>query len=239
MTINSENNCILRLEGVTKIYRVGETNYPALRGVDLCIAAGDFVSIAGPSGSGKSTLLNMAGCLDKPTTGAVYFSGNLTNNMKPDRLADLRNENIGFIFQSFNLIPVLTAYENVEFPLLLQGKYQAGERKTMIAEMFRNIGLEEFMTRRPNELSGGQQQRVAVARALIKKPKLILADEPTANLDSGTGQAILGLMKNLNRQLGTSFVFSTHDKMVMDYASRLIRLHDGEISDDIRQNNVQ
>ena len=237
MNSNTQNSSILFLKGVTKIYKVGETDYPALRGIDLSIMPGEFVSIAGPSGSGKSTLLNLAGCLDKPTEGGVYFSGSLTSEMKADRLADLRNENIGFIFQSFNLIPVLTAYENVEFPLLLQGRYSLQDRQKMVTDMFGNVGLEEFMHRRPNELSGGQQQRVAVARALIKNPKLILADEPTANLDSATGKAVLKLMKDLNRKLGISFVFSTHDRMVMDYASRLIKLHDGKISEDIRQNN--
>ncbi len=237
--MNNNDKRIIQLENVTKVYKVGETKQAALNGVDLTITSGEFVSIAGPSGSGKSTLLNLIGCLDKPTSGDVYLDNRRIKELGHNNLADLRNENIGFIFQTFNLIPVLTAYENVEFPLLLRGTFSAENRKKMITEMFKNIGLEDFMHRRPNELSGGQQQRVAVARALIKKPKLILADEPTANLDSKTGSAILKIMKDLNKKLNISFVFSTHDKMVMDYASRLILLKDGRITDDTIQNHEQ
>jgi len=235
--MNTGNNEIIRLKDVTKDYKVGQTKQTALRGIDLTIRAGEFVSIAGPSGSGKSTLLNLIGCLDKPTSGEIYLEGTHIEGLNHNVLADLRNEKIGFIFQSFNLIPVLTAYENVEFPLLLRKDYNAVERREIITQMFKNVDLEEYMHRRPNELSGGQQQRVAVARALIKKPKLILADEPTANLDSTTGMNVLRIMKDLNRKLNISFVFSTHDKMVMDCASRLIILRDGKIVDDKIQNN--
>lgn len=235
--MNSNGSEIVRLENVTKVYRVGETEHPAIRGVDLSISSGEFVSIAGPSGSGKSTILNLIGCLDKPTSGEILLEESKISGMNGNKLADLRNDKIGFIFQSFNLIPVLTAFENVEFPLLLQAKYSAQERASMITEILTDVGLEEYMHRRPNELSGGQQQRVAVARALIKKPKLILADEPTANLDSKTGKAILEIMKKLNKKLNISFIFSTHDSMVMEYASRLILLKDGLIAEDTPQNN--
>jgi len=227
---------IIHLKNVTKVYQVGTTEQTALRGIELTINAGEFVSIAGPSGSGKSTLLNLIGCLDTPTSGDVRLDGRPVKELKHNTLADLRNEKIGFIFQTFNLIPVLTAFENVEFPLLLRGNISPEQRKQMINEMFAAVGLEEYMYRRPNELSGGQQQRVAVARALIKKPKLILADEPTANLDSNTGMAIIEIMKRLNKKLNISFVFSTHDKMVMDLASRLILLRDGLITEDKIQN---
>lgn len=228
---------IIKLENVSKVYDVGSIKHPALKDINLNIQTGEFVSIAGPSGSGKSTMLNLIGCLDKPTTGEIYLKGMQVGHLSHNKLADLRKENIGFIFQTFNLIPVLTAYENVEFPLLLQNKYSGAERKEMITKIFEEVELQDFMHRRPNELSGGQQQRVAVARALIKKPKLILADEPTANLDSKTGTSILKIMKNLNKKLNISFVFSTHDKMIMDYASRLIMLKDGMIADDQFQNN--
>ncbi|MFC1731602.1 ABC transporter ATP-binding protein [candidate division KSB1 bacterium] len=237
MNDNVSGKEIIHLSKVTKVYRIGETEHTALRGIDLSIKTGDFVSIAGPSGSGKSTLLNLIGCLDKPTSGEVELDGIKVKKLNHNRLADLRKENIGFVFQSFNLIPVLTAYENVEFPLLLKQNISSAERKELITSIFKEIDLEEFMGRRPNEMSGGQQQRVAVARALIKKPKLILADEPTANLDSNTGNSILQIMKELNRKMNISFVFSTHDKMVMDFASRLIILKDGMIVEDTVQNN--
>lgn len=228
---------IIRLEKVEKIYRSGRTEQKALDGVDLSITTGEFISIAGPSGSGKTTLLNLIGCLDKATAGEVFVDEVRVQNLDHNQLADLRNQKIGFIFQTFNLIPVLTAYENVEFPLLLRHNFNAEERNKMITGIFVEVGLAEYMYRRPTELSGGQQQRVAVARALIKRPKLILADEPTANLDSSTGKAILEIMKELNKKNNISFVFSTHDRMVMDFASRLIILKDGKITEDINQNN--
>ncbi|KPK89786.1 ABC transporter [bacterium SM23_31] len=228
---------IIRLEKVEKIYRSGKTEQKALEGIDLSITTGEFISIAGPSGSGKTTLLNLIGCLDKPTAGEVIVDEVRVKNLDHNQLADLRSQKIGFIFQTFNLIPVLTAYENVEFPLLLRHNTNAEERNKMITGIFAEVGLAEYMHRRPTELSGGQQQRVAVVRALIKKPKLILADEPTANLDSGTGKAILQIMKELNKKNNISFVFSTHDRMVMDFASRLIILKDGKIIKDINQDN--
>ena len=223
---------IVRLEKVEKIYRTGKTEHKALNGINLSITTGNFISIAGPSGSGKTTLLNLIGCLDRPTAGEVIVDGVRVKGLNHNQLADLRNQKIGFIFQTFNLIPVLTAFENVEFPLLLQHNYSSQERRKLITEILTEVGLEEYIHRRPTELSGGQQQRIAVARALIKKPKLILADEPTANLDSQTGGAILETMKQLNKKNNISFVFSTHDKMVMDFASRLIMLKDGRIADD-------
>ncbi|MFC1476993.1 ABC transporter ATP-binding protein [candidate division KSB1 bacterium] len=231
------NQEIIRLDNVTKVYQVGQTQQEALTDVDLSIKTGEFVSIAGPSGSGKSTMLNLIGCLDKPTSGEVYLDGTRVKDLNHKKLADLRNQKIGFIFQSFNLIPVLTAYENVEFPLLLQGRYSTEERRRMIRDIFREVDLEEYIDRRPNEMSGGQQQRVAVARALIKKPTLILADEPTANLDSTTGGIILEIMRELNKKLNISFVFSTHDRMVMNFASRLILLKDGKIAEDRSQHD--
>ena len=226
---------IIKLKKVEKVYRTGATEHKALRWIDLSIKAGEFISIAGPSGSGKTTLLNLIGCLDKPTSGDVIIDGDPVQDLDHNQLADMRNEKIGFIFQTFNLIPVLSAYENVEFPLLLGRTLSAKKRRDMIMDILHEVGLHDLMHRKPAELSGGQQQRVAVARALIKKPELILADEPTANLDSQTGKAILEMMLDLNKKNNISFVFSTHDKMVMDFASRLILLKDGKIAGDTMQ----
>lgn len=228
---------IVRLDKVRKVYRSGKTDHVALQSIDLTIQEGEFISIAGPSGSGKTTMLNLIGCLDKPTAGEVMVDGVRVSNLDHNQLADLRNQKIGFIFQTFNLIPVLTAYENVEFPLLLKKDGDSQDRKSRVIDALGEVGLEDLIHRRPNELSGGQQQRVAVARALIKKPKLILADEPTANLDSQTGKSVLEIMYELNRKNKISFVFSTHDKMVMDFANRLIILKDGMITEDNEQSN--
>ncbi|MFC1770555.1 ABC transporter ATP-binding protein, partial [Candidatus Margulisiibacteriota bacterium] len=221
-------------ENTFKHYYIGKLEVPALRGISISIEAGDFATIAGPSGSGKTTMLNLFGCLDKPSDGKVFINSEDVSDMSANKLADVRNYNIGFIFQTFNLIPVLTAFENVEFPLILHKNINAQERKEMIMNLLTEVGIAELAHRKPNEMSGGQQQRVAIARALVKKPKVVLADEPTANLDSKTGEDILKLMKNLNQKNKTVFVFSTHDPMVMKYAERLIAIHDGQIQSDKR-----
>jgi putative ABC transport system ATP-binding protein len=222
------------MENVIKNYRVGKVEVPALRGVSISIGEGDFASIAGPSGSGKTTMLNLFGCLDKPTEGRVYIGEQNVARLSSNKLADVRNHNLGFVFQTFNLIPVLTAFENVEFPLILLKKGKPRERKESIMNILTQVGIGELANRKPMEMSGGQQQRVAIARALVKGPKVVLADEPTANLDSVTGEAILKLMLEMNQRTKTTFIFSTHDPMVMGYARRLIKVHDGQIQSDER-----
>ncbi len=223
---------IARLESVEKVYRVGEVEVPALRGVTLEIERGAFLSLAGPSGSGKTTLLNLLGALDSPTSGHVEIGGVGMETLGPKTMADFRNSRLGFIFQTFNLIPVLTAGENVGFPLQLLGVRDASERRERVEAMLEAVGLAGLADRRPRELSGGQQQRVAIARALVKDPDLVLADEPTANLDSDTAEGIMTLMQELNGRLGTTFVFSTHDPLVMEHATRLVGLRDGQIESD-------
>jgi putative ABC transport system ATP-binding protein len=217
------------LKDVRKTYHIGRVDVPAVKGVTLRIEAGAFLSIAGPSGSGKTTVLNLLGALDKPDSGEITIGGQLTSGLSPVELADFRNTYLGFIFQTFNLIPVLTAHENVEFPLQLQGIDDRRERQTRVDKILAEVGLQDYADRRPNELSGGQQQRVAIARALVKNPTLVLADEPTANLDSGTAGEIMALMQTMNERHGTTFVFSTHDPLVMDHASRVLRLRDGRL----------
>ena len=215
---------------VTKDYALGRTRVSALRGVTLEVARGEFLAVAGPSGSGKSTLLNLMGCLDHPTTGRVLVGGQDVASLDDDALSDLRARRIGFIFQTFNLIPVLSALENVEFPLLFQkrpGGRAAGRERARRA--LGEVGLAEFVRHRPDELSGGQRQRVAVARALVTDPVIVLADEPTANLDSATGDAIISLMLEINRRDGTTFIFSTHDAKVMGHAHRVVHLADGRL----------
>jgi putative ABC transport system ATP-binding protein len=224
---------VIKMTSVTKEYKIGKVMIPAIRGISLEINEGEFLSIAGPSGSGKTTLLNLIGCLDKPTTGQVYISEQEITKMPPNQLAEVRNQNLGFIFQTFNLIPVLSAFENVEFPLILLKEKKNKERKDKVMKILEEVGIAELANRRPMEMSGGQQQRVAIARALVKSPKLVLADEPTANLDSETGENILKLMQELNRKRKITFVFSTHDPMVMSYAARIIKVHDGKISSDM------
>lgn len=219
---------VIVAEKVSKNYRLGKTEVNALNEVDLQVNPGDFMSIAGSSGSGKTTLLNLIGCLDRPSSGKISISGKDVSKLKSNRMADIRNHKIGFIFQNFNLIPVLTAYENVEFPLLLLN-CPAEERKEKIMNVLREVGIENRRNNRPEELSGGQRQRVAIARALVKKPEIILADEPTANLDSKTGQSVIRLMLEINRETKTTFVFSTHDEMIMEHATSLVRIHDGRI----------
>jgi len=226
---------VVKAENVVKDYGLDGTTVHALRGVNLEFQAGEFAAIAGPSGSGKSTFLHLAGCLDTLTGGTMLIGGEDTGKMGRKDLALLRRQNIGFIFQAYNLIPVLSVEENISFPLTLLGveKKEIRERTNRVLQ---EVGLEDMAKRRPKEMSGGQQQRVAIARALIKKPALILADEPTANLDSTIGKEILELMLTLNQAEGTTFIFSTHDPMVMEYARRLVRIRDGQIeSDEVKE----
>lgn len=219
---------IVETKALTKNFHLGKTLIQALKGVDLAISEREFLAIAGPSGSGKSTLLNMIGCIDLPTSGSIKIDGIDVGALSSDDLADLRAAKIGFIFQMFNLIPVLSAFENVEYPLLRK-KIKKYERKERVADALRSVGLEKFAMHKPDELSGGQQQRVAIARALVVEPKIILADEPTANLDHKTGSAVLEVMKKINESKGTVFIFSTHDPKVMLVASRVVQLMDGKI----------
>ena len=223
---------IIRVENVSKIYKTNNISFPALNDISFSVEAGEFLSIAGPSGSGKTTILNIVGCLDVPTRGEVFLDEKQISAKKSTELANIRRHNIGFVFQTFNLIPILTAFENVEFPLILKGDMSHRERQSLVEEILTEVGLKDYLNRRPSEMSGGQQQRVAVARALVKNPQLILADEPTANLDSKTGKEILELMLQLNQKTNSTFIFSTHDKMVMDFARRLIKLKDGKIESD-------
>ena len=222
---------VVKAENVVKDYGLNGTTVHALRGVNLEFNAGEFAAIAGPSGSGKSTFLHLAGCLDTLTGGSMLVGGDDTGKMSRRQLALLRRHSIGFIFQAYNLIPVLSTEENISFPLTLLG-VDKKEIKERTAKVLKDVGLEGMEKRRPREMSGGQQQRVAIARALVKKPALILADEPTANLDSTIGREILELMLALNKSEGTTFIFSTHDTMVMDYARRLVRIRDGQIESD-------
>ena len=222
---------MISVDNVTKVYRSGSTEVAALRGVSLRVDGGAFLAIAGPSGSGKTTLLNLIGCLDMATSGEVVIGGERVSDLNRRQLALFRRHRLGFIFQSFNLIPVLTAYENVSFALSLVTRDPEQVRDRTLA-MLDDVGLSEMAGRRPGELSGGQQQRVAIARALVKAPDIVLADEPTANVDSETGEGLLDLMRTLNRRRSTTFLFSTHDAMVMNYAERLVRLQDGRITGD-------
>jgi putative ABC transport system ATP-binding protein len=221
---------IVSLRAVEKRYRLGAVEVPALRGVTLDIEAGEFAVIAGPSGSGKTTLLNLIGCVDVASAGQVVVAGEDTGALSEAALTALRLRALGFIFQSFNLVSVLDAFQNVEFPLLLQGGLSRAERARRVDALFERVGLAQNKHHRPGELSGGQRQRVAIARALVTNPRIVLADEPTANLDSRTGQDIIDLMKELNTTQGTTFIFSTHDPKVMRHAGRLIELVDGQIA---------
>ena len=221
---------LVRVEGVTKEYQLGEQKVVALDNITLSFDEGVFLAIAGPSGSGKTTLLNIIGCIDVPTVGKVFIDEREVTGLSANTLADLRARTTGFIFQTFNLFPVLTAAENVEYPLLQLPELDRRERRKRVRHFLKVVGLEKFGDHRPSQLSGGQRQRVAIARALAISPRIILADEPTANLDSHTGESILTLMKDINRQLGTTFIFSTHDRKVMSMADRLIRIEDGHVA---------
>jgi putative ABC transport system ATP-binding protein len=220
---------LIRIEHVSKDYRLGEQLVPALQDINLEIEQGVFLAIAGPSGSGKSTLLNLIGCIDTPTRGTIVIDGNDVGGRTPDQLAHIRARLIGFVFQTFNLFPVLTAEENVEYPLLQFKELGRKERRERVSKFLQVVELSKYRQHRPNQLSGGQRQRVAIARALATRPRIILADEPTANLDHRTGEGILELMKNINRTYRTTFVFSTHDKKVIAKADRLVRIEDGRI----------
>jgi putative ABC transport system ATP-binding protein len=222
---------IVSVKNALKNYTLGKVVVPALRGVSLDVHEGEFLSIAGPSGSGKTTLLNLIGCVDTPTSGSVEVAGQDTSRLGERALTNLRLHTIGFIFQSFNLVPVLSVLQNVELPLLLQGTLSGTERKRRVLGLLERVGLHDYIRHRPTELSGGQRQRVAIARALVTRPQIVLADEPTANLDSVTGENIIDVMKELNRTEHTTFIFSTHDARVMSHASAVVRLADGKLVD--------
>jgi putative ABC transport system ATP-binding protein len=221
---------LIRVENLEKVYRDNSVPVQALRGINLIVNKGEFLVIAGPSGSGKTTLLNLLGALDKPTVGKVYLENEDLSLKSKSELSSLRLNRMGFIFQAYNLIPVLTAMENIEFSMMLLGIPEKERRKKAL-ELMDDLGIKELANKRPNEMSGGQQQRVAVARAMVNNPSIILADEPTANLDSTTGGLLLDLMQKMNVDKKITFIFSSHDKQVMDRASRLIILRDGKISD--------
>jgi putative ABC transport system ATP-binding protein len=222
---------VIQLQDVTRIYRIGEVDTQALRGVTLDVQEGEFGAIVGPSGSGKTTMLQLMGCLDRPTSGRVFVNGKEVTQLSPNKRADLRKGTIGFVFQFFALIPGLTAYENVELPLLLIGE-KAGERRARVKELLEAVGLSARARHRPDQMSGGEQQRVAIARALAAHPVLVLADEPTANLDTENGRQVMEIMQRLNEETGTTFIFATHDPRVIPFARRTVELRDGKIARD-------
>ncbi|MBN2188397.1 MAG: ABC transporter ATP-binding protein [Chitinispirillaceae bacterium] len=222
---------IIEIKGITKDYALGKTTVQALRGINLAIEEGDLMTIMGPSGSGKTTLLNVVGCIDHATSGSVIVYGEEVTKLNDRQVTDLRLNRIGFIFQTFNLIPVLSALENVEFPMLLLKKDSRAEVRKKAERLIEAVGIREYMRHRPAELSGGQRQRVAIARALVTNPDIVLADEPTANLDSVTGAQILDLMKEMNAREKTTFIFSTHDANVLKYAKTAVKIKDGLIAE--------
>jgi putative ABC transport system ATP-binding protein len=228
------NGAIVRLHDVTKIYRQGAVDVHALRGLSLDIAKGEFAAICGPSGSGKTTVLNLIGALDRPTSGTVRLEGRDLSQLNRRELSDVRRDRIGFVFQAYNLIPVLTAYENAETVMWVQ-RIEASKRRRRVMELLAAVGLEGLEGRKPSELSGGQQQRVAIARAIAAQPAIVLADEPTANVDSETADTLIEIMERLNRDQRVTFLFSTHDPRVMERAHRLIRLVDGNVASDERR----
>jgi putative ABC transport system ATP-binding protein len=231
MTMNPQQPNVVELSSVSKRFKLGATEVDALKDISLEIRKGDFVAITGPSGSGKSTLLNLIGCLDVPTAGEVKIGGTRTSELGEKALDQLRSRSIGFIFQSFNLIPVLTAVENVMLPLHLHGM-KAEQMRQQAADALRQVGLEQYMDHLPDQLSGGQRQRVSIARALVTRPSLVLADEPTANLDSANAEAIVELMRKLNQDSGVTFVFSTHDASLLGKVDRIVRIRDGKLQED-------
>ena len=221
---------VAKVENATRVYKIGAVETHALRGVSLSVQSGEFVALVGPSGSGKTTLLQLIGCLDLPTSGKVFIDGKDVTRLNRDQRADLRRATLGFIFQFFALMPTLTAYENVELPLLLAG-VKAGERRERVEHLLQAVELSDHSHHRPDQLSGGQQQRVAVARALVTKPSIVLADEPTANLDTPNGKQVMEIMARLNQETGTTFVYATHDPRVIQYAHRVVTLRDGVIAE--------
>ena len=225
---------IVNLTEITKTYQMGQVEVHALKGIDLSIREGDFVAVAGPSGAGKTTIMNMIGLVDQPTAGTVEIAGQNCSGLSDRALTDLRRELLGFIFQSFNLIPVLNVRENIELPLLLgDDPLPKGERDDWVDYLIEEVGLTSWRTHRPGELSGGQRQRVAIARALAGKPRIVIADEPTANLDTETGEAILSLMKQINKEQNTTFIFSTHDEVIRQMADHVVLLRDGMIQKEL------
>jgi putative ABC transport system ATP-binding protein len=228
------NSAIVALNDVTKVYRQGAVDVHALRGLTLDVAKGEFTAICGPSGSGKTTALNLIGALDRPTSGSVVLEGQDLSRLSRRELSHLRRDRIGFVFQAYNLMPVLTAYENAETVMWVQG-VAVEERRRRVMDLLAAVGLEGLEHRKPSELSGGQQQRVAIARAIAASPAIVLADEPTANVDSETADTLIGIMEKLNREQGVTFLFSTHDPRVMERARRLVRLVDGEVAEDERR----
>jgi len=219
----------ITITGLRKDYHLGKTVVRALKGIDLDIRSGSFACVAGPSGSGKTTLLNMIGLIDTPTGGTVRIAGEDTQALSEQSRTRYRSQTLGFIFQSFNLLPVLDVFENIHLPLILHRELSREEKHARVMELVRAVGLEEHIRHKPFELSGGQRQRVAIARALVTHPLIVLADEPTANLDSATGSEVLDLMERINAERGTTFIFSSHDPGIMKRAARIIRLHDGEV----------
>ncbi len=224
----------IELINVSKIYKTGDISVNALKNISLNIDEGEFLSIAGPSGSGKTTMLNLIGCIDEVNEGEILVNNENITHMNGNELALFRNKHIGFIFQDFNLIPVLTVYENVEFALAIHPNLKNNHRE-MIMEALKKVDISDLKNRFPKELSGGQKQRVAIARALVKNPIIVLADEPTANLDSVNAVNVMDIMKRMNKEYNTIFIFSTHDNLVMDYADRIVRLRDGEITEDVKK----
>jgi len=220
---------VVKIENVTRIFKVGDVETQALNNVSLSIENGEFTALVGPSGSGKTTLLQLIGCLDQPTSGLIYINGKEVSKLNRNQRADMRRGSLGFIFQFFALIPTLTAYENIEMPLLLSGQ-NSSERRDRVKQLLEAVDLADRAHHRPDQLSGGQQQRVAIARALATKPALILADEPTANLDTNNGKQVMEIMVRLNQETGVTFVFATHDPRVINYARRVITLQDGVIA---------
>jgi putative ABC transport system ATP-binding protein len=221
---------VIELQNVTRVYRIGEVETSALRGITLDVKDGGFAAIVGPSGSGKTTMLQLMGCLDRPTSGSVLINGKDVTKLSPNKRADLRKGTIGFVFQFFALIPGLTAYENVELPLLLTGE-KSSDRRARVQELLEAVGLADRARHRPDQMSGGEQQRVAIARALATHPVLILADEPTANLDTDNGRQVMEIMQRLNEETGTTFIFATHDPRVIPFARRTVELRDGQLAD--------
>jgi len=221
---------VIELQGVTRVYKIGEVETHALRGVNLNIEKGEFTAIVGPSGSGKTTMLQLMGCLDRPSGGRVHINGQDVTQLNPNKRADLRKKTIGFVFQFFALIPGLTSYENIELPLLLSGAKKA-ERQERVHEMLEAVGLSARAHHRPDQMSGGEQQRVAIARALATHPVLVLADEPTANLDTENGRQIMEIMQRLNQETGTTFIFATHDPRVIPFARRVVEVRDGKVTE--------